>query len=163
MTSFWNSKLARRNIDQRFDAAAVLWLIKSEGELAGYGWTLQGGTMEPYYFPLGTQDVHLFDFHVFPRYRGRGMNPLLVRHILRRLAAEGLGRAFIEAAEWNRAQLSSLGKTPFRRFGSARKWTALRRTVVFWANGDTVDPMNTGSPWRSPSQRLNQGISDILR
>jgi GNAT superfamily N-acetyltransferase len=118
--------------------------------------------MEPHYFPLGAHDVHLFDFHVFPRYRGRGMNPLLVRHILRRLAADGLGRAFIEAAEWNRAQLSSLGKTPFRRFGRARKWTVLRRTVVCWANGDTVDPVKTGSRHGFPSQPAQHGIPDIL-
>ncbi len=42
MTSFWNPKLAHRNMKERFDLGASLWLIKSDDKLAGYGWTLQG-------------------------------------------------------------------------------------------------------------------------
>jgi ribosomal protein S18 acetylase RimI-like enzyme len=97
---------------------------------------LHGGTVEPHYFPLGWDDVHLFDFHVFPQYRGQGMNPFLVTHILRSLAAEGADRAFIEAAEWNEAQLSSLAKTPFRRLGCARKSTIFGCTIVWWAENE---------------------------
>jgi ribosomal protein S18 acetylase RimI-like enzyme len=137
MTSFWNPMLARRHMKERFGQGALLWLVKSEGRLAGYGWTLQGQTMEPHYFPLGQDDVHLFDFHVFPQYRGRGMNPFLVTHILQSLAMAGVGRAFIEAAEWNQAQLSSLTKTPFRRLAWARKATIFRHTMVWWAGSKT--------------------------
>ena len=53
ITSFWNPKLARRNIEERFELGASVWLIKVEDNLAGYGWTLQGRTVEPHYFPLG--------------------------------------------------------------------------------------------------------------
>ena len=42
MTSPWNPKQAHRNIRERFEQAASLWLIKSGDKLAGYGWTLQG-------------------------------------------------------------------------------------------------------------------------
>ena len=138
MTSFWNPKLATRNMKERFGKGASLWLIKSRDSLAGYGWTLWGSTVEPHYFPLGPDDVHLFDFHVFPQYRGRGMNPFLVTHILRSLATEGADRALIEAAEWNQAQLSSLLKTPFRRLGQARKLTIFGRTIVCWAENETI-------------------------
>jgi ribosomal protein S18 acetylase RimI-like enzyme len=133
LTDFWNPKLARRRIKERFELGASLWLIKSEGRLAGFGWTLQGHSIEPYYLLLSPDDVHFFDFHVFPEYRGRGLNPLLVGDILRRLASECAGRAFIEAAEWNQPQLASLRRTPFHYLGSARKFTLLRRTVVSWA------------------------------
>jgi len=132
ITSFWNPKLASRNIKERFELGASLWLIRCEDKLAGYGWTLQGHTIESHYFRLGQDDVHLFDFHVFPQYRGRGVNPLLVSYILRSMAAECEGRAFIEAAEWNQAQLASLRRTPFHRLGSARKFTILGRTMVCW-------------------------------
>ena len=130
MTNFWNPKLARRNIAERFEKGASLWLIRCDGNLAGYGWTLRGSTIEPHYFPLAQDDVHFFDFHVFPQYRGRGMNPFLVNQILRELVAEGPGRAFIEAAEWNQAQLSSLTRTPFRPLGFASKLTVFGRTLV---------------------------------
>jgi ribosomal protein S18 acetylase RimI-like enzyme len=146
ITSFWNPELARRNIKERFEQRASLWLIKSEGRLAGYGWTLQGHTVEPHYFLLGLGDVHLFDFHVFPQYRGQGVNPLLVSYILCRLAAEGQGRAFIEAAEWNQAQLASLRRTPFRRLGLARKFTLLRYTIVWWDENKTVEQEPEADP-----------------
>jgi hypothetical protein len=132
ITSFWNPALAERNLKQRFDLGASLWLIKFEDDLAGYGWTLQGRTVEPHYFRLGPEDVHLFDFHVFPQYRGRGANPFLVSYILRSLTTECQGRAFIEAAEWNKSQLASLMRTPFRIVGSARWYTIFCRTLVWW-------------------------------
>lgn len=139
ITSFWNPRLACRNIKQRFELGASLWLIKVEDKLAGFGWTLQGRTVEPHYFSLGSEDIHLFDFQVFPQYRGRGVNPQLVSYILRSVAAECHGRAFIEAAEWNQAQLASLRRTSFRRLGSARKLTVLGRTIVCWARDPAAD------------------------
>jgi len=132
MTSFWNPKLARQNMEERFELGASLWLIKSRDKLAGYGWTLQGRTVEPHYFPLGQDDVQFLDFHVFPKFRGRAMDWFLMTQILHRLAAEGLGRAFGEAGEWNQASLSSFKMTPFRRLGVARKLTVFGRTVVWW-------------------------------
>jgi len=138
ISSFWNPKLARRNIEDRFGLGATIWLIKVEDELAGYGWTLRGRTVEPHYFRLEPDDVHLFDFHVFPPYRGQGVNPSLVSYMLCCLAAECQGRAFIEAAEWNQAQLASLRRTPFHRLGSARKLTLLRHTLVCWDEDTTV-------------------------
>jgi hypothetical protein len=48
MTSFWNPKLAHRNMKERFGKGASLRLIKSYDRLAGCGWTLQGSTIEPH-------------------------------------------------------------------------------------------------------------------
>ena len=76
--------------------------------------------------------MQFLDFHVFPKYRGRALDWFLMTHILHRLAAEGRARAFGEAAEWNKASLSSFAMTPFRRLGWARKFTVLRRTIVWW-------------------------------
>ena len=145
MTSFWSPKQAHRNISERFALGASLWLIKSEDQLAGYGWSLQGRTVEPYFFPLGKDDVHLFDFYVFPQYRGRGINPLLVTHILRNLSTACGGRAFIEAAEWNEAQLSSLRKTPFLNLGLVRSFTFFGHTVVFWGKKQDTDQLQRSS------------------
>jgi ribosomal protein S18 acetylase RimI-like enzyme len=128
----WNPEQARRNLKERFGLGASIWLIKSEDHLAGYGWTLQGRTVEPHYFPLAPDDVHLFDFHVFPQYRGRGVNPLLVSQILHKLSIECRGRAFIEAAEWNQAQLASLRRTPFHRLGLGRRLAIFGRATVCW-------------------------------
>ena len=143
MTGFWNAKLAYRNICERFGKGASLWAVMSGDQLAGFGWTLRGSTISPYYFPLGADDVHFFDYQVFPEFRGRGINPTLVSHILNRLSETCRGRAYIEAAEWNHPQLSSLRKTPFHRLGQVRSLTLLGRTFVSWkpqqAGGELLD------------------------
>ena len=82
ITSFWNPKLANRNIQERFEKGASLWLVESQKQLAGYGWTLKGETIAPYYFPLAPDDIQLFDFYVFPKFRGRAIHWLLTGHIL---------------------------------------------------------------------------------
>lgn len=97
IVNLWNPKLAQYRIKERFDRKASLWIIRFEGKLAGYGWTLRGSTIDLYYFPIGADDVQFFDFHVIARYRGRALDWFLIRYIFWSLAAEGCARAFAEA------------------------------------------------------------------
>ncbi len=133
IANVWNPEIAHRQISERFGQGASLWLFKLNGKLAAYGWTIVGRTVESHFMPLGKNDAHLFDFFVFPEYRGRRINPSLVTHILTKLALETKNRAFIEAAQWNTAQLSSLSKTPFRQFGLASKHDFFGKTLVVWS------------------------------
>jgi ribosomal protein S18 acetylase RimI-like enzyme len=139
MTGFWNAKIAHSNICERFQRGASLWLVEHQNGLAGYGWVLRGDTIEPYYFPFAQHDAHLFDFHVFPQYRGKGINPYLVEFILDDLAANGSVRAFIEVAEWNKPQISSLRKTSFRCLGSVRSFAVLGHKFTQWYAGTHVE------------------------
>lgn len=132
ITSFWNPEICLRNFSERFHAGASLWLVRCEGKLAGYGWTLTGRTIAPHYYPLSANDVHMFDFLIFPEFRGQRINPLLVEYILDQLAAEGRTRAYIEFKEWNQSQLASLRKTRFHLLGVARKTSLFGRTLVEW-------------------------------
>ena len=158
----WSPELASRNMAQRFGLGASLWLIKFEDKLAGYGWTLQGRTVEPHYLHLGDEDVHCFDFHVLSAYRGRGMNPLLVNFILGQLANDCAGRAFIEAAEWNQAQLASLRKTAFRYLGRARKVTVLGNTIVSWSREqDVSESERNRDSLASASGNKSSGIAGL--
>jgi ribosomal protein S18 acetylase RimI-like enzyme len=134
MTSFWNPKVANRNMRERFEKGASLWLVESENQLVGYGWTLEGKTIAPYYFPLGPDDVQLFDFYVFPRFRGRAIHWFLTSYILLMLAAEGRSRAFADTGEWNQAQLASFTMTPFRRLGFARSFCMFGRRFTRWVD-----------------------------
>ena len=120
-------------MNERFAAQAELWLLRCQGVIAAFGWTIKGRTMEPHFVPLTPRDVHLFDFFVFPEFRGRGLNPSLVSQILEAISHENLSKAFIEAAAWNHPQLSSLKKTPFRRLGEARKFQFGKKPVVLWS------------------------------
>jgi hypothetical protein len=132
ITSLWNPKQAQRNVKERFVKGASLWLIKSGEILVGYGWTLRGCVIAPYYFPMGPDDVQLFDFYVSPRFRGRAMHWLLTAYILQALAAEGAGRAFADTHEWNQAQLSSFEMTRFRQLGMVRTFEIFGHKWVYW-------------------------------
>jgi len=141
ITSFWNPKQARRNVQERFAKGASLWLIKSQQKVAGYGWTIQGRAIAEYYFPMGQKDVQLFDFYVFPKFRGRALHWLLTAHILQVLAAEGAARAFADTGEWNQAQISSFKMTPFRLLGLVRPFTLFGHTFVSWVENRTTEPL----------------------
>lgn len=132
ITSFWNPTLAQQNIRERFEKGASLWLVRAEDQLVGFGWTLGGKSIDLYYFPLGQKDVQLFDFYVFPRFRGRALHWLLTSHILNTLATEGWSRAFADTGEWNQAQLASFKMTAFRPLGSVRKFCVFGRVVTCW-------------------------------
>jgi GNAT superfamily N-acetyltransferase len=119
--SHWNPDAMRKLMAERFAAGAELWLLHWNAAVAAYGWTLKEKTMEPHFFPLKPGDVHLFDFFVFPEFRGRNLNPSLVTQILEEVGREGSKRALIEAAVWNKAQHASLAKTPFRKIGAATR------------------------------------------
>jgi Acetyltransferase (GNAT) family len=139
ITSFWNPKQARRNVKERFANGASLWVIKSEDKVAGYGWTLQSRTIAEYYFPMGPKDVQLFDFYVFPKFRGRALHWLLTAYILQALAVEGAARAFADTGEWNQPQISSFRMTPFRCLGLVRSFTIFGHTFVSWAENGPAE------------------------
>ena len=118
---------------ERFAEGALLWLIYENTALAGYGWTIVGRTLQPFYHPLTPGEAHLFDFMILPGFRGKSINPRLVNHILRELAREGRIRAYIDMAGWNAPQIASLKKTAFQRIGFARRLSMFGWTLVAWA------------------------------
>jgi GNAT superfamily N-acetyltransferase len=130
--NIWNPSLKALQMSERFAAGCELWLAKVDGRLAGFGWSLQGRTMEPYFFKIQPDDVHLFDFFVFPAFRGRGINVALVMDILSRLGREGVHCAYIECAAWNDAQRNSLSKTKFRSYATASKFRFWGKWIVIW-------------------------------
>lgn len=160
IASLWNPKQAQRNIAERFEKGASLWLIKSAGKLAGYGWTIRGCTIAPYYFPLGTDDVQLFDFSVLPRFRGRALHWVLTFYILRALAAEGATRAFADTAEWNQAQLSSFKMTPFRRLGLVRTFKLPGKMIISWVQSEPREQTPSAKVAESVGAKVGVGSHD---
>jgi ribosomal protein S18 acetylase RimI-like enzyme len=154
MTGFWNPKLANRNIREQFEKGASLWLVESEDRLAGYGWTSAGQTIAPYYFPLGPDDVQLFDFYVFPRFRGRAIHWLLTSHILHTLAAEGRSRAFADTGEWNQAQLASFKMTPFRSLGFVRTYKIFGHVHTCWVASKPAGQEQKGTAGRQKTMKM---------
>ena len=137
---FYSPILTRQENPERFKQGAVCFLVRSHGRLAGFGWSIRARTREPYFLRLADTDVHLFDFFVFPEFRGQGINPAIVSFILARSAEQGCQRAFIETAVWNAAELASLRKTPFRKLGVVRSVTLFGRVIAVWRPGKPALP-----------------------
>ncbi len=128
-----------RDIAHRFELGSELWLAKVNGRVAGFGWTLVGKTVSPHYFTLRANEVHFFDFYVFPEYRGRGINIALIEKILTTLSTQPISRAHIDCAAWNHAQIRSLSKTPFHRQAEVIRVSFLGLSIIIWHKGSGFD------------------------
>ena len=132
--------ICHRVFAERFKKGASLWLARCDGNPAGYGWTLSCGSVEGRYYPADGKDVHLFEFLVFPEYRGLRINSLLVNHITSQLATEGRVHAYLEVAQWNKSGLNSYRRTSFRPLGISKQGLLRRRRLVKWIDPEGVHP-----------------------
>lgn len=127
-----NPAVRKRQLAERFAAGSELWLARLDGKLAGFGWTIQGRTIEPHFFPLQPDEVHFFDFFVSPEFRGRRINVALMAEVLAQLEGARIRLVHLECAAWNTTQLRSLDKSLFRRYATASKLVFLGRPLVIW-------------------------------
>ena len=137
LASYRGIDVIKYHAKKRFDKGAILWLAKIDGKTAGMIWSLRGRTMEPYYFFLTDNDVHLFDNEIFKDYRGGGINTVLIERVLLELKNMGAIRAFISTNLRNKAEQRSLGKTSFKKFALARKFHILNRDISIWSKTAT--------------------------
>jgi len=113
--------LLQENFQKRFDMGASLWCLKHDTEYAGYVWILTGRTPRPWYLPLLGHDVYLFDALAFPKFRRRGLTPIMLHHILKYYKSEGFQRAYLETKEWNIIIIKLMLKSEFARIGLAKR------------------------------------------
>jgi ribosomal protein S18 acetylase RimI-like enzyme len=128
-----SEKIFAYYMEERFSKGALLWLVKVDGMLAGYIWSIAQRTIKPYYFPMTEKDVHLFDNFIFEELRGRGINQALVNYVLAKLRKKGLARAFIETNVANTPEIRALAKTGFVKFGLGRKYHIHGYCVAIWS------------------------------
>ncbi len=119
---------------ERFGRGASAWFVYYKDQFAGMVWTLVGDTVEPFYYFLTPEDVHVFNNVIFPEYRGQGINPVLIETVLHDLSERGLVRAYIETRVSNLAEQKSLAKTSFQPMGTAQKKIRRNRRITFWSS-----------------------------
>ncbi len=126
-------KLIEPQLAERFERGASAWFVYWKEQFAGMVWTLAGDTMEPFYYFIPPQDVHVFNNVIFPEYRGKGINPVLIETVLVRLSERGFVRAYIETLVSNLAEQKSLARTRFRPMGTARKKKRGSHQITCWS------------------------------
>lgn len=119
-------------IERRFSKNAILWLGKQHGDLTAYLWSIRHTPIEPYYMPLGKDDVLLFDGAVLPEYRGRNIYPAFLTQVFQELKKRDMMRVVFDAYKWNKSVLRSNEKTAATKLHDARKINCLGRTIVIW-------------------------------
>jgi RimJ/RimL family protein N-acetyltransferase len=125
---------ARILIDQRLEKGATLWLLKENGSLAGYRWTIVKDTLLGTYVPHTDLDVHEFGVEVFSGYRGRNVFQVFVKHALITLKNEGYKRFFTEVHIWNARSMKAMSKTDLKKIGLARRFQFWGRNIVIWCD-----------------------------
>ena len=129
--------ICHRSFGERFRKGASMWAARSNGDIAGYGWTQTCDRVETYY-PADGNDVYLFEFLVFPEHRGRRINSLLIGHILSALALEGKARAYLDVDQWNKAGLNSYRRTSFLPVAISKARLLRPRKLVKWISPNEV-------------------------
>jgi GNAT superfamily N-acetyltransferase len=153
ITSTRTAAICRRSFFERMKRGATLWLLRRDGGLVAYGWTVPCRSLPHRYYPAGEDDVHFFEFLVFPEYRGLQILSAMINYIVHRLATEGKTRAFHEIAQWNEASMNSRPRTSFQPVGISKKALFRRRKLVRWIGTEEL----SGVPVRFPAQVLTKG------
>lgn len=98
---------------------AALWVARVDGRIAGLSMSRRGDRFRKWFVPLTCDDVVIFRNMTLPGFRGRGVCPSLMRHILKE-ERRPRGRAFIDCRVYNLASIRSIEKAGFRRIGKSR-------------------------------------------
>lgn len=129
---FRDKNIFNKNMEERFEKGATLWCIIFDNAFSGFVWSIVQYPMEKYFFPLTSNDVHLFDNEIFENYRGKGINKYLISYVLHEFKNMGFTKAYIETAVWNIPEMRSLAKTPFDRLANIKKRNLFGRTFTIW-------------------------------
>jgi GNAT superfamily N-acetyltransferase len=140
IVDYWGREGMTQKVKDRYAKGAILWVVKWQGEIAGFVWSISGKMLAPWYLPTTLHDGYIFDAVTFEEYRGRGLYPLLMNFVLGKLKSEGISRMVGELYSTNSASLRGLKKTYYHSFGLAKKFRIFGRNITIWSQRDEDTP-----------------------
>lgn len=105
------------------DRAGVLWVALVEGQFAGASMSRRGRHFRKWFVPIQDDDIVIFRNRTSPRFRGRGICPALMRHIIAYELIGG-GQAYVDCRVYNKPSIRSIEKAGFRRIATLKPITA---------------------------------------
>ncbi len=118
-------------IKKRFSYGAQLWIIKVNGQFAGYHWTIVKDPLEQTFFPHTERDVNAIGVEIFEEFRGQGLYKILNDFMVITLKKEGFSRFYRTTYVWNKSSISAISKT-HRKIGIARRFSIFGINNVLW-------------------------------
>lgn len=96
---------------------AVLWIGYISDKPAARQWTVEGSRIPRWFVPIETDDLVIFNTVTLPEYRGLGISPAMMLHII---SAKPAGRAkvYVDCKVWNRAAIRGIEKAGFTRIAT---------------------------------------------
>lgn len=132
---------------------ALFWVGRINAELTILGISQRGNRLDRYYFPLVSSVAVLSHFATLPAFRGRGLYPSLLAHILRQLAAAGVEYFLIECCDWNTASQQGISRAGFRHIGYGK---VTRRGGLSWRPLSPAPAAPSPEPVLQPATQLRQ-------
>jgi hypothetical protein len=96
---------------------ALFWVGRMNGRLASLGVSRRGALARDYFWPLAPSCVMLSHFGTVPGFRGRGLYPAMLAHILRELAPDHVEHFVIDCGDWNMGSRRGIEHAGFRHIG----------------------------------------------
>lgn len=106
-------------IKHEFSRHGQLWLGLRNDQVAAYQWTRKGQHVQNWFVELGDRDLVIFNTATLPRFRGQGINPYIMGHIIEQHVQKG-GRVLIDCKEWNTPAIRANEKVGFRLIGKMK-------------------------------------------
>lgn len=115
-----------------FARGAHFWYLTVDSTLVGVCWSTvsDGGLF--YFSPLAPDEAIIEATEVYPAYRGKGYNPLMIKAVFDALANRGVRRVYMSSKKWNTPSLRSLAKTGLREAGSVRRFELFGKRITIW-------------------------------
>lgn len=112
--------LSKMEIERRFMEQNDAWVLWVKDIPAAFGWVAHVfapiGELERF-VQVGDDEVYLWNFRTVEQWRGKGLYPLLLQHILRAQLSQGTRRHWIIAKPENRASVRGIQKAGFEVVG----------------------------------------------
>ncbi len=112
--------LNRMEIERRFMEQNEAWVVWVKDIPAAFGWVARVfapiGELERF-VRVADDEVYLWNFRTLEQWRGKGLYPLLLQHIIRYECALGTRRQWIIAKPENKASVKGIVKAGFTMVG----------------------------------------------
>jgi RimJ/RimL family protein N-acetyltransferase len=132
LVEYRDKDLLMNQCRERFTLGAKMWIIRVDGKIANFQWSIRHKPLEHYFFPLTENDVYFFDAVTFPDCRGKGLNSDSMDYFLAELKKEGMQRAYLSINSWNKPVARAMLKMPYKVIGVAKKMHIWRWDLVVW-------------------------------
>jgi RimJ/RimL family protein N-acetyltransferase len=118
-SSFWpasartEAPVEREHIDHGFANGGVFWIAYIGEHIAGFQWSVRGRFVKKYSVNLDPDDLVIYGAVTFNAFRGRGIHPATIRHIIENEATDDVD-VYCDTAEWNVVAQRNIEKSGFR-------------------------------------------------